>query len=245
MIGSYHTIRWINIRSYIDRLQSFLRKKNQSSTPFDYVDSSMFINKVSTTHIYNLYAGDGPLIVITDLLFYQSSRDRTLLLLVGTTSGLFLIKNGDQSPIQLALPKSIWTASTYIESLRSINTSSPLIAMNMLHLDQIYCFDLEQSLQNQQLHIILTLPNPSRQIPTKLGLFTNTHGDEAFECLVGSNHGSFYYHHITPFSKKQLEISWPQTDPLQPASIILSASLNDQYLCLTTNNNLICIYQRQ
>ena len=51
----------------------------------------MFINKVHTTHIYSLYEGAGPLINITDLLFYPLSNDQTVLL-VGTTSGLFLIK---------------------------------------------------------------------------------------------------------------------------------------------------------
>jgi len=74
----------------------------------------MFINKVATTHIYNLYDGDGPLIIITDLLFYTLSNDN-LLLLVGTTSGLFVIKHQEQLPIQIVFPKSIRTVSEYIE----------------------------------------------------------------------------------------------------------------------------------
>jgi hypothetical protein len=240
-------VRFINIRSYIDRLQTFIRKQNKPSAQFDYVDSSMFINKVSTTHIYNLYDGDGPLINITDLLFYQLSKNN-ILLLVGTTSGLFVIKHQEQSPIQLAFPKSIWTVSEYIESLRVINHSSHLIAMNILHLDQIYCFNLEQSLKNQQLHIIFTLPNPSRQIPTKLAIFTNknktNNTNNSFECIIGSNHGSFYYHQHQSSEKNQYEISWPQIETSKLPNI-LSASLNEHYLCLTTNTNLICIYKRQ
>jgi hypothetical protein len=233
VIGSNHTVRFINIRSYFDRLQSFLRKQAKPSATFDYDDSSMFIHKVSTTYIYNLYEGVGPLIRITDLLFYQSSNDN-LVLLVGTTSGLFVINHQNQSPIQLAFPKSIWTISEYIESLQSVDSSSHLIAMNILHLDQIYFFDIEQSLQNQQLKISFTLPNPSRQIPTKFALFSSN------ECLIGNNHGSFYYQSST----KQIEIPWPKTDTSAPPCI-LSASLNQQYACLTTNNNLICIYKRQ
>lgn len=200
----------------------------------------MFIHKVSTTRIYNLYDGVGPLIRITDLLFYRSSNDN-LLLLVGTTSGLFVINQQDQSLIQLTLPKSIWAVSEYIESFRLVNPSSHLIAMNILHLDQIYFFNLEQSLQNQQLKIIFTLSNPSRQFPTKLALFSPNNLNDSFECLIGSNHGSFYYQSS---STKQVEIPWPYTNTSHPPSI-LSASLNQQYACLTTNNNLICIYKRQ
>ena len=139
--------------------------------------------------------------------------------------------------MQLPLPKSIWTVSTYIESLRSISTSSPLIIMSVLHLDRIYCFDLEQSLDKQELHITFILPNPARQIPSKMALFSDNNANETFECLIGNNDGSFSYHQITPASKKQLDI------PCSPG--ILSASLNDRYLCMTTNNNLICIYRRQ
>ena len=106
VIGSYHTIRLINIRSYIDRLQSFLQQ-TKSSVHYDYVDTSMFINKISTTHIYNLYDGVGPLIFITDLLYYRSLKDNILFLLIGTNSGLFVIKNQDQTPIQIPFPKSI------------------------------------------------------------------------------------------------------------------------------------------
>lgn len=117
--------------------------------------------------------------------------------------------------------------------------------MNILHLDQIYFFDLEQSIKNQQLKIIFTLSNPSRQIPTKLALFSHNNLHDSFECLIGSNDGSFYYHQIQSSSNKQSEISWPQPDTSSHPPCILSASLNQQYLCLTTNNNLICIYKRQ
>ena len=198
----------------------------------------MFVQKVSTTHLYNLYSGNGPLITITDLLYRRSS------LLVGTTSGLFVVRKGDQSPMQLAVPKSIWTVSTFIESLRSMNTATSLIAMSILHLDQIYCFDFEQSLQKQQLHILFTLSNPARQIPTKIALFSESDISETFECLVGNNDGSLSYHQVSRSSQKHLQIPWSQTDSVHPPNI-LSASLNDRYLCLTTNNNLICIYRRR
>ncbi len=244
VIGSYHTVRFVNIRTYIDRLQSFIRKQNKPSAIFDYADSTMFINKIPTTHVYNLYDGDGPRITITDLLCCSISKDN-ILLLVGTTSGLFVIKQSEQIPIQLAFPKSIWTVSEYVESLRLINNqSSRFIVMNILHLDQIYCFNLERSLHHQQLHIIFTIPNPSRQMPTKIGLFPiNNHLNNSFECILGNNHGSFHYHQIQSSTKTQFVFSWPENELSNPPSI-LSASLNKQYLCLTTNNNLICIYKR-
>lgn len=204
----------------------------------------MFINKISTTHIYNLYDGIGPLIIITDLLFYSSSKTNLPILLVGTSSGLFIIKQEEQSPSQILFPKSIWTFSEYIESLSLINRSSSLIAMNILNLDQICFFDLEQSLQYRRLHIIYTISNPSRQIPTRLTIFSSSSNNDSFECIIGSNHGSIYYHQIQSLEKKQNEISWPQVDTSKPPNI-LSSSLNEQFLCLTTNNNLICIYKRE
>jgi hypothetical protein len=214
----------------------------------------MFINKVSTTHVYNLYDGDGPLITITAFLFYPFSKDNTLLL-VGTTSGLFVIKyqeKQDQSPIQLSFPKSIWTGSEYIESLHLINHQTHLIAINILNLDRICCFNLEQSLKDQQLHIILSLPHPYQQIPTKIAIFSkNNTINTSFECIIGSNHGSFFYHQIqsykttdSTFKNQQFQIPWSQTD-ISALPNILSASLNEHYLCLTTNNNLTCIYKRQ
>ncbi|CAF5116257.1 unnamed protein product, partial [Rotaria magnacalcarata] len=77
----------------------------------------------------------------------------------------------------------------------------------------------------------------------------------SFECIVGSDHGSFYCHQSRMnqvnrkikkplFDNKRYEIVWPQVKNVTPPSI-LSASLNDNYLCLTTNNNLICIYKRK
>jgi hypothetical protein len=208
----------------------------------------MFINKVQTTHIYNLYSGDGPLIVINDLLVYNN------VLLVGTTSGLFLIKQQEKSPIQIAFPQSIWTNSEHIKSLRVINHPISLIAMNILNLDHICCFDLEQCLKQQQLHLILCLPNPYQQMSTKITLFSiQNKTNESFECIIGSNHGSFFYHQIelhktkklTFENKHQFELSWPSIESSPSLPNILSINLNEHYLCLTTNNNLICIYKRQ
>jgi len=241
VVGSYHTVRFLNIATHINRLRTYIRKQNQTSVLVDCIESSEFVSKISSTHIYNLYSGTGPMIFITSLLFYPLTNDETILL-VGTSLGLFIINHRQQTPIQLAFPKSIWTASEYIESLRLINyQSTRLIAMNILYLDQIYCFDLDKSLREQQLHICFTLSNPFRQIPTKLGVYST---DNLFECIVGSNHGSFYYHRIDSSSKHQSEIVWPQTESC-PLPYILSTCLNKQYLCLTTNNNLICIYKRQ
>ena len=155
-----------------NRLQSFIRKQNKPNVKFDYTDSSEFINKIPTTHFYNLYNDNGPLIIINDLLFYPLSNNNNVLL-VGTSSGLFMIKHQDKTPIQLAFPKSIWNINQHIKSLCLINTPTRLIAMNILNLDEIYCFDIEQSIKNQQLHIILSLPNPYRQISTKISIFSN------------------------------------------------------------------------
>ncbi|CAF2636526.1 unnamed protein product [Rotaria sp. Silwood2] len=258
-IGSYHIVRCINIRSYIDRLESFIRKQNKPTAQFDYADSSMFINKVPITHVYNLYSGYGPLINITDLLFCSLSKDN-IVLLVGTTSGLFIIRyqeKQEQLPIQLAFPKSIWTVSEHIESFCLINTRTYLIAMNILGLDQICCFDLQQSLKDQQLHIIYLLSNPSRQIPTRITTFSidnKNNMNESFECIIGSDENSFFYHQIQTdkttktkksiFENKQFKIFCEQNEVSQSMNI-LSSSLNEHYLCLTTNNNLICIHKRQ
>ncbi|CAF3974051.1 unnamed protein product, partial [Rotaria magnacalcarata] len=254
-IGYDHIVRFINIRSYIDRLQSFIRKQKKPAAQFDYVDSSVFINKIPTTHMYNLYSGQGPLVNITDLLFYPLSKDN-IVLLVGTTSGLFIIKYKEkqqQSPIQLAFPKSIWAASEHVESFRIINNSTHLIAMNILGLDQICCFNLEQSLKDQQLHIIILISNPSRHMPTKITLLPvnkrkNSSATESFECIVGHNDGSFFNHEIQTYKTKesilktkQYKIKCEQNE----ISNILSTSLNEHYLCLTTNNNLICLYKRR
>ncbi|UJR31091.1 hypothetical protein I4U23_018599 [Adineta vaga] len=241
VIGSYHTVRFINIRSYIDRVQTFIRKQNKPTVQFDYVDSSMFINKVCTTHIYNLYEGAGPLITITDLLFYPLAIDHTVLL-VATTAGLFLIKYQEkqcQSPIQLVLPKSIWIMSEHIVSLRLINHSFRLIAMNILNLDQIYCFNLEQTLENQQIHIHLSFPNPYPQSATKLTIVSKS--DKLSECIISSHQGTFYYHSI----ESNPSISMDQQVKIFTLPNILSATLNEHYLCLTTNTNLICIYKRE
>ncbi|CAF1141100.1 unnamed protein product [Adineta ricciae] len=236
-IGSYHTVRFINIRSYIDRVQSFIHKQSQSSILFDCDDTSMFVNKVSTTHVYNLYEGIGPLINITDLLFYPLSRDRTVLL-VSTTSGLFLINYQEkqcQSPVQLALPKSIWTVSEHIVSLRLIAHPIRLVALNILDLDQIYCFNLEQALENQQVHIHHTFSNPYPQSTAKLAVFSKV--NMSAECILSSQHGAFYYHRFQSNTHDQQVKIFTLPN-------ILSADMNESYLCLTTNTNLICIYKR-
>jgi hypothetical protein len=153
----------------------------------------------------------------------------------------------------------MWTVGEHIESIRLIDNQTRLIAINILGLDQIYCFDLEQSLSNQQLHIILTLSNPYRQIATKMAVcLINNENDNlgtSFECIIGSDHGTFFYHQIRintnnkktkkpTFDNKRYEIPWPQSKTSTIPSL-LSSSLNEHYLCLTTSNNLICIYKRK
>jgi hypothetical protein len=217
----------------------------------------MFNNKISSIHVYNFDNGDDSILQITDLLFYSISKNSNLLLLVGTTSGFFVIQ--EQISIRLIFPKSMSTVGEYIESIRLIDNQSHLIAINILGLDQICCFNLEQSLSNQQLHIILTLPNPYRQIATKMAVCSiNNENDPtstSFECIIGSDHSSFFYHQIRIntinkktkkpiFENKHYEIPWPQSK-ISTIPSLLSSSLNENYLCLTTNNNLICIYKRK
>jgi hypothetical protein len=239
----------LDIQTYLNRFLTFVRKQNKPTAQFDYVESAMIVKKSSSTQTYNFDNGDDTIIQITDLLFYPISKDSNLLL-VGTTSGLFVIQ--EQTPIKLTFPKSMWTVGQYIESIRLINHQPPLIAMNVLGLDQICCFDVEQSLSNQQLHIVHTLPNPYRQIATKMAVYNS---NTSFECIIGSDHGSFFYHQIrtNPMNKKTKkptfetktnEIPWPQMKNSTPPSL-LSSSLNEHYLCLTTTNNLICIYKRK
>ncbi|CAF1027500.1 unnamed protein product [Adineta steineri] len=260
--GSYNTVRFLNIKSYLDRFRSFVRKQNKPATQFDYVESTLCDNKISSTHVYHFDNGDDTVINITDLLFYPMSKDNHILL-VGTTSGLFIIH--DQTPKKLTFPKSMWTIGEYIESIRLINIQTRLIAINILGLDQIFCFDLEQSLPpSPQLHIILTLANPYRQIATKMDVYVTTNENDnnngSFECIIGSDHGSFFYHQIrmnainnkktkkATFDNKRYEITWPQVKTSTTTIItpsLLSANLNENYLCLTTSNNLICIYKRK
>ena len=209
--------------------------------------------------MYNLDAGgENPSISITDLLFYPMLTTKTLLLLVGTTAGLFVIRyreKQEQSLIQLALPKSIWTVSEHIESLGLIDSSTHLVAMNVLGLDHVCCFNLEQALHDQQIHPILSLPNPARQIPTKMAIAPSTeHTKASFECIVGSHHGSVLHYQIRTRKTSQ-KASLPQfeytsselTMPVNENSVppnILSASVNEHYFVFTTSNNLVCIYQR-
>lgn len=132
--------------------------------------------------------------------------------------------------------------------------------MNILGLDQICCFDLEKSLKDQQLSITLLLPNVNRNIATKIALCTTQNNDdntnESFECIVGCNYNSFFYYQIqsykttatvktknSTFEYEQFEISHEENEISKPLSI-LSASLNEHYLSLTSNSNLICIYKR-
>jgi hypothetical protein len=157
--------------------------------------------------------------------------------------------------MKLPFPKFTWTVGEHIESIRLINNQAHLIIINILGSDQICCFDLEQSIANQQLQMSLSLPNPYRQIATQMAVYENDKTGVSFECIIGSDHGSFFYHQIqmnsnTKKSKKPMfdnqryEISWPQSK-ISTIPSLLSASLNEHYLCLTTNNNLICIYQRK
>lgn len=149
----------------------------------------------------------------------------------------------------------MWTIGEHIESIGLITNPTCLIVINILGLDQICCFDLI----GQQLHLVISLSNPYRQIATKMAVYSTNNENEnsggSFECIIGSDQGSFYYHQIRMntinkkskkpiFDTKRYEISWPQTKPSTIPSLI-SASLNEQYLCLTTTNNLICIYQRK
>jgi hypothetical protein len=245
VIGSYHTVRFLNIQTYLDRFRSFIGKQKKSIVQFDYVEST----KISTSQVYNFDNGDDSILQITDLLFYPISKDKNLLL-VGTTSGLFVIQ--EQIPIKLTFPKSMWTIGEHIESIRLITHPTCLIIINILGLDQICCFDLV----DQQLHLVISLSNPYRQIATKMAVCSinneNDHPGGSFECIIGSDQGSFFYHQIRMnkkgkkpvFDTKRYEITWPQTKPSTIPSL-LSASLNEQYLCLTTTNNLICIYKRK
>ena len=240
----------------MDRFRSFTGKqKSKSSSQFDYVESSEVNKKSSSRQVYNFDNGDDSILHITDLLFYPTSDDPIQhSLLVGTTSGLFLIHN--QTPTKLTFPKSFWTVGQSIESLRLIEQPRRLLAVNILGLDQICCFDLI----DQQLHLMISLPNPYRQIATKMAVCStnNENTGASFECIIGSDQGSFFYHQIhlhsnnnsqkkskkLSFDTKRHEIPWPQSKPSTIPSL-LSASLNEQYLCLTTTNNLICIYKRQ
>lgn len=228
-------------------------------TPFDYVDSTLFMSTISTTSMYNLDAGgEHPSISITDLLFYPLLITKNLLLLVGTTSGLFVIKyreKQEQQVIQLALPKSIWTVSEHIESLGLIDSSTRLVAMNILGLDHICCFNLGQALHDQQIQPILSLPNPARQIATKMVIAPSTEQTKAsFECIVGGNHGSVWHYQIRArlTTQKCSSSQFEYTSSELPLSVnensasptILSACVNEHYLVFTTSNNLVCIYQR-
>jgi hypothetical protein len=261
VIGSSNTVRCITIRSYIDRLQSFISKRNRTTIPFDYVDSTCFIKTVSTTRLYRLdVGGDGPLILITDLLVYCQSTTNIYLLLVATTSGLFVIRyreKHEQTLIQIALPKSIWTISEHIESLNLVQHSQQMIVMNVLGLDRFYCFNIEQALSDQQIHICLSLPNPRRLNPTRMAtfVFNDNKTNASFECILGSNHGSIYHHRIQMqtisstnsidhFEHTYNELTLSSNEP-DMLPCVLSACINRYFLVFTTNNNLICIYQRQ
>ena len=248
VIGSYNTVRFLNIQSYLDRFRSFIGKQKKSALQFDYADST----KIPSSQVYNFDNGDNSILQITDLLFYPMSKDKQILL-VGTTSGLFVIQ--EQTPIKLTFPKSMWTIGEHIESIRLITHPTCLIAINILGLDQICCFDLA----DQQLHLVVSLSNPYRQIATKMAVYSsnneNDHPGGSCECIIGSDQGSFFYHQMrmnsinkkgkkATFDTKRHEIPWPQTKPSTVPSL-LSASLNEEYLCLTTTNNLICIYKRK
>lgn len=233
----------MNIQTYLERFQSFVGK-GKSMVAFD---NSSTKKKISSNEVYNFDNGDETILHITDLLFYPNDDPSKSSLLIGTSSGLFIIHN--QTPMKLTFPKSFWTVGDSIESLRILSQPRCLLALNILGLDQICFFDLI----DQQLHLIMTLPNPYRQIATKMAVYSNT--DVSFECIIGSDHGAFFYHQIhlhsnskksrkLSFDTKRYEIPWPQSKPSMIPSL-LSASINEEYLVLTTTNNLICIYKRQ
>ena len=226
----------MNIQSYLDRFRSFLGKSKSTD-----IENK----KISSSKVYNFDNGDETILHITDLLFYPNA-DHSLL--IGTTSGLFIIHN--QTPMKLTFPKSFWTVGDSIESLRLILQPRCLLALNILGLDQICFFDLI----DQQLHLILSLPNPYRQIATKMAVWS-TNNENTGECIIGSDHGAFFYHQIhlhsnskkskkPSFDTKRYEIPWPQSKSSNIPSL-LSSSVNDEYLVITTTNNLICIYKRQ
>jgi hypothetical protein len=255
IVGSYHTVRVIDIQMYLDRLQVFIDRSTQSIKQFDDNHSTSLINQVSFKHVYHI---DESRLQITDLLIYSISNETDRYrLLIGTTSGLYVIR--EQMPMKLTFPKSMCITGEHVESMHLIDESTHLIAMNILGWDQICCFDLEQSLVQQQLHINVILPNPYRQIPCRMGVHIihdeNDRTGVSFECTLGSDHGSFFFHQIRlgtntkkvkklHFDNKRSEMLWTP-DKTSISSSLLSASLNEQYLCLTTNNNLIGIYQRK
>jgi hypothetical protein len=254
-------VRCINIRSYIDRLQRFLRKLNKpSSVPFDSSDTAAFINKISTTNLYHLDMLGHLRIQVTDLLFYELKQNNALLLIVGTTAGLFVIRyreKHEQAVMQLPLPKSLWTVSEHIESVRSIDYGDQrLIMMNVLGLDHIYAFQLEQAFTNHAIQFVLSIPNPARRFATRLAVHCPTASERTlFECWIGSNTGSISQHCVRRKLLSQddelectsNELPWsiePTTTTLTTTAI-LSISVNERYLVSTTNNNLIFIYRRR
>ena len=260
VIGSYNTVRLINIQTYLERFRTFIRKQKKSNVQqqFDYVESGTFNPKISSSYVCNFDNGDDSILQITDLLYYRNSSEKSRILLVGTTAGFFYIQN--QTPTRLTFPKSLWTVGESIESIRLIPNQTHLIAVNILGLDQICLFDLEQSLVNQQLHLVLSLSNPYRQIATKMAICSiNNENDQnagnSCECVIGSDHGTMFYHqiHLNTSSKKskkpifdtkRFDFTWPQAKN-SPQPSLLSSSLNEHYLCSTTTNNLICIYKRK
>ena len=182
-------------------------------------------------------------------------------MIVGTTAGLFVIryreKKHEQTLIQLALPKPVWTISEHIESLCLIENSTRLIAMNILGLDRICCFNLEHALQTQQIQIFLSFSNPVRPFPTRISAKSNGELESnSFQCFVGTTTGSIYHHRIhwrTKSSKYSTidcqhtyqELACPlEKHEYSQIPTILSTCINENYLVCTTSDNLICIYQR-
>jgi len=249
IVASYQTVRLINIQSYFDRLRQFIRKQIKSSETIDF---SLSNGKLSVTEIYHLDHPDGSMFTITDLLIYPQ---KSSILLVATTSGLFLVQN--QTSIKMNFPKSMCTIGENIESLAWIDERSGLFAMNILGYDQICSIDLEQSLVQKQLVVLFQFVDLSRQIACRMSIVRldneNDSAEKSFECVIGHDKDLIVHHRIrigsmTLKKSKKIQFDDQRTDlpcSMDQSSTILSTSLNERYLCFTTTNNLICIYERE
>ena len=249
IIASYQTVRLIHIQSYFERLRQFIQKQKKSSETIDFPLST---EKLSVTEIYHLDHPDGSMLTITDLLVYPQ---KSWMLLAATTAGLFVIQ--DQASTKLAFPKSMCTVGENIESLAWIDNRLGLFAMNILGHDQICSIDLEQSLVQKQLVVLFQFVNPPRQIACRMSIVRlaneNDASEKSFDCVLGHDNGSIVHHRLrlasmTLKKSKKIQFDDQRTDLpcwMDQSSTILSTSLNERYLCFTTTNNLICIYERE
>lgn len=260
VVGSDFTIRCVNLTSYVSRIRCFIRKSNENRNQFDFDDRKDFVRNSSISHVFHLngdHQGKARLI-ITDVLCCSLKTGNNPVILVGTTSGVFVVryreKKLEQTVIQLALPKPIWTVSEQIESISSIETETALIVMTVLGLDQICCFNLDQAIQNQRIEIFLSFSNPARSFPTKIALTnSNESSSKSFECFVGTQRASIFHHRIhwktksTKYSTIDCQHTYEETSfstDLNPlTSTVLSSCVNENFLVCTTSDNLICIFQ--